>query len=74
MVGITLAIPKEIKKEMELYPEINWSAVARAAILRKIQVLKEMDKILSKSKLTEEDAIFFGRQIKKKVAKKFRDA
>jgi len=74
MVSITLAIPKEMKKEMELYPEINWSAVARAAILRKIQVLKEMDKILSKSKLTEEDAIFFGKQITKKAAKKFKDA
>jgi len=74
MVSITLAIPKEIKKEMELYPEINWSAVARAAILRKIQILKEMNEILSKSELTEEDAILFGRQITKKAAKKFRDA
>ena len=74
MVSITLAIPKEIKKEMELYPEINWSAVARAAILRKIQILKEMNEILSKSELTEEDAILFGRQITKKAAKKFREA
>jgi hypothetical protein len=74
MVSITLAIPKEMKKEMELYPEINWSAVARAAILRKIQILKEMNKILSKSELTEEDAIFFGKQITKKAAKKFREA
>lgn len=74
MVSITLAIPKEMKKEMELYPEINWSAVARAAILRKIQVLKEMNKILSKSKLTEEDAMLFGKQITKKAAKKFRES
>jgi hypothetical protein len=74
MVSLTLAIPKEIKKEMELYPEINWSAVARAAIQRKLQILKEMNKILSKSKLTEEDAILFGKQITKKAAKKFRDA
>jgi len=74
MVSITLAVPKEMKKEMELYPEINWSAVARAAIQRKIQILKEMDEILSKSKLTEEDAILFGRQITKKAAKKFREA
>jgi hypothetical protein len=74
MVSITLAIPKEMKKEMELYPEINWSAVARAAILRKIQILKEMNKILSKSELTEEDAILFGKQITKKAAKKFREA
>jgi len=74
MVSLTLAIPKEIKKEMELYPEINWSAVARVAIQRKLQILKEMNKILSKSELTEEDAMLFGKQITKKAAKKFRDA
>ncbi len=74
MVSMTLSVSKELKKEMELYPEINWSAVARAAILRKIQILKEMNKIFSKSELTEEDAILFGKQITKKAAKKFRKA
>jgi hypothetical protein len=74
MVSITLAISKEVKKEMELYPEINWSAVARAAILRKIQILKEMDELLKNSKLTEEDAILLGRKINKKAAKRFREA
>lgn len=74
MVSMTLSIPKEIKKEMELYPEINWSAVARAAILRKIEILKEMDKILEKSNLTEEDALALGRKITKKAAQRFREA
>ena len=74
MVSMTLSIPKEMKKEMELYPEINWSAVARAAILRKIEILREMDKILVKSKLTEEDALAIGRKITKKAAKRFTEA
>ena len=74
MVSMTLSIPKEIKKEMELYPEINWSAVARAAILRKIEILKKMDKILENSKLTEEDALALGRKITKKAAQRFREA
>ena len=74
MVSMTLSISKEIKKEMELYPEINWSAVARAAILRKIEILKEMDKILENSKLTEEDALALGRKITKKAAQRFREA
>jgi hypothetical protein len=73
MVSMTLAIPTELKKEMELYPEINWSVVARAAIQRKIAILREMDKLLAKSELTEEDAIRIGRQINKKVAKKYRE-
>jgi hypothetical protein len=74
MVSMTLSIPSNLKKEMELYPEINWSAVAREAIKRKIQILQEMNKILSKSKLTEDDALFFGKKITKKAAKKYREA
>ena len=74
MVSMTLAIPKEMKKEMELYPEINWAVVARAAIKRKLQILQEMDRILANSKLTEQDALLLGRKITKKVAKKFESA
>ena len=73
MVSMTLSIPTEMKKEMELYPEINWSVVARAAIQRKIAILREMDKLLAKSELTEEDTIRIGKQINKKVAKKYRE-
>lgn len=74
MVSITLAIPKEMKKEMELYQDINWSAVAREAIKRKLLILREMDELLKNSKLTEKDAIILGRKITKKAAKRFREA
>ena len=74
MVSMTLSVPQELKKEMEQYPEINWSVVARVAIKRKLAILQEMNKLLAKSKLTEEDALVFGRQITKKAAKKFREA
>ncbi len=70
MVSMTLSIPKELKKEMELFPEINWSVVAREAIKRKIAILQKMNKLLAKSELTEDDAIFFGKKVTKKVAKK----
>jgi len=70
MVSMTLSIPKELKKEMERFPEINWSVVAREAIKRKIAILQKMNKLLAKSELTEDDAIFFGKKVTKKVAKK----
>ena len=73
MVSMTLSIPKDMKKEMELYTEINWSAVAREAIRRKLLVLREMDKLLKNSELTEEDAIFFGKKISRKVTKRLRN-
>jgi len=74
MVSITLAIPKDMKKEMELYQEINWSAVAREAIRRKLLILHKMDELLKNSELTEKDAIILGRKITKKAAKRFREA
>ena len=74
MVSMTLSVPQELKKEMEQYPEINWSVVAREAIKRKLAILQKMNKLLAKSELTEEDAVVFGRQITKKAAKKFREA
>lgn len=70
MVSMTLSIPNELKKEMELFPEINWSVVARESIKRKILILQEMNRILSKSELTDEDAVLFGKRITKRVAKK----
>ncbi|MEA3457157.1 MAG: hypothetical protein U9R21_00580 [Candidatus Thermoplasmatota archaeon] len=74
MVSMTLSVPQELKKEMEQYPEINWSVIAREAIKRKLAILQEMNKLLSKSELTDEDAIFFGKQITKKAAKRYKDA
>ena len=32
MANITLSIPQELKEEMEKFPEINWSEVARLDI------------------------------------------
>lgn len=71
MVSITLSIPEELKKEMDEFKIINWSAVAREAIKKKISLLTEMDKLLAKSELTEKDAVELGRKVNKKVAKKY---
>ncbi len=71
MVSITLSVPEELKVEMEHFPEINWSEVARAAIRQKVLLLVKMDKLLKNSKLTEEDAIELGRKVNRAVAKRF---
>jgi len=42
MTHITLSIPKEIYLLMKKYSEINWSEVARRAIIEKILSLKAM--------------------------------
>ena len=40
MVSLTLSIPEDLKKEMERFPEMNWSVIAREAIRQRIMILK----------------------------------
>ncbi len=72
MANLTLAIPADLKAEMKKFAEINWSEVARQAIVEKIQTLEAMDRILTKSTLTERQANEVGRQIRRRVWKKHR--
>ncbi|MFQ6136241.1 MAG: hypothetical protein ACE5PM_03575 [Candidatus Hydrothermarchaeales archaeon] len=64
-------LPKELKKEMDRFPGINWSVVAREAIEKKIVLLKKMDRLFSKSELSEEDTVAHGKKISKKLSKAY---
>jgi hypothetical protein len=70
MSSLTLSIPSDIKNKMSKFKYVNWSAVARVAIADKIQMLEKMDRLLSKSTLTEKDAINYGRRVNKAIWKK----
>lgn len=63
MPTLTLAIPKELKSEMESLPELNWSEIARKAISKEIKEYKLFKSIVSKSKLTEKDALELSRKV-----------
>lgn len=71
MVNITLSIDDEIKRDMEKFPEINWSEIARAAIRQRVMLLKEFNKFTKDSSLTEDDALGLGKEINREVAKKY---
>lgn len=70
MVNMTLAVPEDLKKEMEKHPEIKWSEIARRAMEDYAKKLEYMDAILSKSKLTEKDALELGRKVNAAVARR----
>ena len=70
MANLTLAIPADLKAKMNRFPEINWSEVARQAIAEKTQLLEKMQRLLSKSNLTERETFTVGRQIKRRVFRK----
>ncbi len=64
MANITITIPDDLKHSLDRFDEINWSAVARNAFMEKISKLLILEKLASKSRLTEKDAIELGRKIK----------
>jgi hypothetical protein len=70
MTNMTLAVPDELMAVMKKHPDIKWSAVAREALWDKAKVLELMDKLTSKSKLTEKDAFEIGRKINEAVARR----
>jgi len=72
MVSITLSVPAELKKDMDKFPELNWSAVAREAIKRKILLLKKFREFSKDSELTEEDSIVLGNKVNKNLSKKYK--
>ena len=72
MTTLTLAVPDEMKKKMDSFPEMNWSEVARQAFLQKIEDMDFLRKFKEKSKLTESDALRLGKEVSKKVSNKLR--
>lgn len=74
MVSITLSVPQELKTEMESFPDINWSAVAREAIQNRIVLLQKFRAFSAQSTLTEKDALRLGRRVNKGLAKRYRSA
>jgi len=55
---------------MHRHKEIKWSEVAREALWNQARKLELMDKFLSKSTLTEKDALEMGRKVNEAVARK----
>jgi len=72
MVSITLSVPQDMKQEMDTFQDINWSAVARQAIKRKLLMLEKFKEFTKDSTLTEEEALELGRQVGEKAMKKHR--
>ncbi len=71
MPTLTLAIPGELKKEMNDLPELNWSEIAREAIIEKIREYKIFKSIVAKSKLTQKDALELGKKVNEGLYKSY---
>ena len=72
MTTLTLAVPDEMKKKMDSFPEMNWSEVARQAFMQKIDDMDFLRKFKERSKLTEADAFRMGKAVSREVSNKLR--
>ena len=70
--NITLSIPLELKAEMEKFPEINWSEVARNSIRQKIVELNFLKGLTMDSEITPEDAVKMGQEVNLILAKRYK--
>jgi len=71
MVNMTLSIPEELHKEMQVHSEIKWSEIARQAFEKRVKELHYVDELLRNSEFTEEDAERIGHKIKGEIRKRF---
>ncbi|HLC53858.1 MAG TPA: hypothetical protein VJK03_04920 [Candidatus Nanoarchaeia archaeon] len=71
MVNLTLSVPDDIKKKMEQFPEINWSEIARAAVIHRLKLLEKFKEFARHSELTEEDALIIGKKVNRGIAKRY---
>ncbi len=67
MPNVTLAIPDELHEKMKKHSEIRWSEVVRKTIAAKVEMLDVMDRMVKKSKLTEQDIDTFSHKIKREI-------
>ena len=70
MTNMTLAVPEDLHTIMKKYNTIRWSEIARQALWNQARKLELLDKLLAKSRLTEEDAERIGHKIKHGIAKR----
>jgi len=70
MTNVTFAVSEDLHEIMRKHKEIKWSEIARQALWSHARKLEIMDKLLSKSELTEEDAEKIGNKIKHGIAKR----
>ena len=72
MANITLSIPEGLKKEMEKFPEINWSEVARDSIKKKIAQLTFLKGFKMDSDITPEEALKLGKEVNQLLVKRYK--
>lgn len=75
MGTITITLSNRVKSELKKFSWVNWSELAKvelAKVKQRQELFEEVEKILSKSKLTEEDAEKLADEVSLSLAKRYK--
>lgn len=70
MAELTISIPDELERSMKEF-KLDWSDVARRALIEKAEKLKRLKELSSKIKLSDKDVEELADKINTAVADKF---
>jgi len=73
---VRFKVPRGLKEEMEEFPEVEWSELAKETFLQEVKrqvLLKKLDKIFEHSELTDEDALRLGEKVKEAGYKELKE-
>jgi phage terminase small subunit len=72
MPNITLQIPTEIEEILSKHPEIKWERIVTDSLWNYAKKLRLIDKVTSKSKLSDRDVDKLDRTIKVDLSKHYK--
>lgn len=75
MPTVTLTIPEEVKASLKRLVWVNWSEISREEFIKEQQNLEAYEKfkrIVSKSKLTEEDTKRLADEVNKSMHERYK--
>ncbi len=73
MPEIKITIPHELKVKMANFPDINWSEVAQDAFVHFLADLQLFEEFSKKSRITEQDALEWGRKVNAALVKRYEE-
>jgi CCR4-NOT transcriptional regulation complex NOT5 subunit len=71
MAEIVVKIPKELEEDFKKIDPLLLELAVQRLIKEKLEEFVEVEKMLSKSKLTEKEALELGRKVNKALAKRY---
>ena len=72
MSNITFQIPSEIKEILSKHPEIKWDRIVADTLWNYAKRIRLMDKIASKSKLSDQDVDKLDKAVKAELWKRYK--